>query len=188
MTLTQLRRLRWFVLVVVLAGIGASVAMNVLHAPDNHWARFVAALPPLAVFGCLELVVRIPSSSKGLSTVRIGGASLVAAGAVAISYAQQRAAISDLDFPAWEAMIWPVIIDGMMIVASVSLVEVVRLIRRQSAPAAAAAASPVAVARVLADRLEAPATLAYREAQRSLRELSSVQALNGHKPTESLIS
>ena len=51
--LRQNKRLRWGVLIVVLLGIGASVAMNVLHAPDNHWARIVAGIPPLAVFACL---------------------------------------------------------------------------------------------------------------------------------------
>ena len=35
-----------------------------------------------------------------------------------------------LGFAMWEAMIWPVIIDGIMIVASVSLVEVVRKVRQ----------------------------------------------------------
>jgi len=180
MTLTQLKRLRLAVLVVVLAGVGSSVAMNVLHAPDNLAARFVGALPPLAVFGCLELIVRIPSSSKALSVFRILGATIVAGGAAVLSYAQQYAAIVDLHFPHWQASIWPGVIDGTMIVASLSLVEVVRKIR-QVTEVERPAPTSVAKARIVADQFETPATLAYREAQRKLREESAVAALNGSK-------
>jgi hypothetical protein len=181
MTLTQLKRLRWGVLVVVLACILSSVAMNVLHAPDNTWARFVGALPPLAVAACLELIARIPSSSKLLTVFRVLGAVIVAGGAAYLSYWQQFAAILDLGFPHDQAMIWPGVIDGTMVVASVSLVEVVRKIR-QLTEIDTPAPQPVAAARQWADKFETPETLAYREAQRKLREESAVAALNGSKP------
>jgi len=171
----QLRRLRVLVLIVVLAGIGSSVAMNVLHAPDNLAARFVAAIPPLAVFGCLELIARIPSSSRSLTFFRILGAVFVAGGAATLSYAQQYAAVLGLGFPHWQSVIWPGVIDGTMIVASVSLVEVVRKIRQMTG-----SDQPAATMR-WADQYEDPATLAYREGQRKLREESAVVALNGGK-------
>lgn len=174
--LKHLRRLRRAVLIVVLAGIGSSVAMNVFHAPDFLPARFVAALPPLAVFGCLELITRIPSSSKGLTIVRVLGASIVAIGAAVLSFAQQRAAVESLGFPVWQSWMWPWIIDGSMIVASVSLVEVIKVIRKVSDND-----QPARVTREWSDKFEAPETLAYREAQRKLREESAVVALNGSK-------
>jgi hypothetical protein len=182
MNLTQLNRLRWFVLVVVLAGIGASVAMNVIHAPDNLPARFVGALPPLAVFACLELIARIPSSSKVLTVFRILGAVAVAVGAAYLSYRQQYAAISDLGFPHDQALIWPGVIDGTMVVASVSLVEVVRKIR-QVTEADQPALQPLAQARQWADKFEDPATLAFREAQKKMREEEAqrAKAVNGGK-------
>lgn len=130
--LKALRRLRWLVGLTVLAGIAASVIMNVMHAPDNVWARFVATVPPLFLFGTLELIARIPSSGRMLTVMRVLGAAIVAIGAAAISYAQQRAAVHSLGFPQWEATVWPVIIDGFMVVASVSLVEVVRKIRQMT--------------------------------------------------------
>ena len=132
LTLNQLRRLRWTVLAVVLAGIAASIAMNVLHAPDTLAARLVSAGPPLAVFASLELIARIPSSGRWTTFFRVMGAVIVAGGAAAISYAQQKAAVMALGFAEWESFIWPTIIDGLMIVASVSLVEVVRLIRNMT--------------------------------------------------------
>lgn len=180
MNLPELKRLRWAVLAVVLACILSSVAMNVLHAPDNPWARFVGALPPLAVFGCLELISRIPSSSVWLTVVRIGGATIVAGGAAYLSYFQQFAAIMDLGFPHDQALIWPGVIDGTMIVASVSLVEVVRKIRQMTV-SGQPAPTPVAAARVWADQFEDPATLAYREAAKKLGIQASQErvAVNG---------
>lgn len=177
--LKQLRRLRWAVLVTVLTGIAASIAMNVLHAPDSLAAQLVSAGPPLAVFGALELVVRIPSSSRGLSALRIAGAAVVALGAAAISYAQQRAAVHELGFDAWESYIWPLIIDGIMVVASVSLVEVVRKIRQMTDPGSAA---PTITARLraAADVHESPEVLAYRAEVAKMRRESSVAAMNGN--------
>lgn len=180
--LKQLRRLRWLVLVTVLGGIAASVVMNVLHAPQNLPARFVATIPPLAVFGALELISRIPSSSPWLTRARVAGATFVAMGAAAISYAQQRAAVEDLGFAAWEATIWPAIIDGFMVVASVSLVEVVRKIRELGS------STSLAARRIVADRQESPATLAYRADVERLRRESSVAGMNGNKPEPATVN
>lgn len=178
--LKQLRRLRWLVLVAVLLGIAASVAMNVLHAPDTLWARLVSVGPPLAVFGCLELIARIPSSNPWRTRSRIFGGAIVAVGAASISYAQQRAAVADLGFAKWEAMIWPLIIDGMMVVASVSLVEVVAKVREMSAPGYGAVTSPARL-RAVSDQHEAPETLAFRAAHAQLSRESRLVAMNGSK-------
>ncbi|HTE67054.1 MAG TPA: DUF2637 domain-containing protein [Candidatus Binatia bacterium] len=177
--LKQLRRLRWAVLVVVLCGIAVSVAVNVLHAPDNSTARLIAGVPPLAVYGALELVVRIPSSSRWLSALRISGATIVALGAATISYAQQRAAVRELGFAMWEAMIWPVIIDGIMVVASVSLVEVVRKMRQLTAEEIEAV-TPAAKLRAAADVHESPEVLAYRADVAKMRRESNLVAMNGN--------
>lgn len=181
--LKQLRRLRILVFITVLLGIGASIAMNVLHAPDNPAARLVAAGPPLAVFFALELIARIPSSSKGLSAFRVVGAVVVALGAASISYAQQMAAVRGLGFAMWESYIWPLIIDGLMVVASVSLVEVVRKIRELDGTATAPG-SPARL-RVVSGLPESPEALAYRAAvaadreQQRLRRESHLAGMNG---------
>lgn len=177
--LKQLRRLRWAVLITVLCGIATSIAVNVLHAPDNLAAKFIAGVPPLAVYGALELVVRIPSSSRGLSALRITGATVIALGAATISYAQQRAAVHQLGFAMWEAMIWPVIIDGIMIVASVSLVEVVRKLRQLDTQASEGLTAAARL-RAAADLHESPEVLAYRADVERMRRESSVAAMNGN--------
>lgn len=182
MYLKQLRRLRILVFITVLLGIGASIAMNVLHAPSNPAARLVAAGPPLAVFFALELIARIPSSSKGLSRFRIAGAVVVAFGAASISYAQQMAAVRGLGFAVWESFIWPLIIDGLMVVASVSLVEVIRKIRQLDGSAMPTGAVP-AQRRGGGDEQETMAALEYRAAvaadKARLRTESHLAGMNG---------
>ena len=179
LTLKQLNRLRWVVLAVVLAGIGASIAMNILHAPDSLAARLVSAGPPIAVFAAIELIARIPSSGRWTTAARITGAAVIAIGAASISYAQQRAAVIGLGFAEWEATIWPTIIDGLMIVASVSLVEVVRLIRNMTnveAPALGSApgSSPVQPRQVeeSAEVLEYRAAMARKRTEGALEGLA----------------
>jgi len=177
--LKQLKRLRWLVLIAVLLGIAASIAMNVLHAPPSLVARLASAGPPVFVFASLELIARIPGSGKWLTRARITGATVVAVGAASISYAQQRAAVHGLGFAEWEAWIWPLIIDGFMVVASVSLVEVVRKIRQMTDPAAGAA-SPTKL-RAAADLQESAEVLAYRASVAKMRQESKLAAMNGSK-------
>lgn len=179
LTLTQLKRLRWTVLLVVLAGIGASIAMNVLHAPDTLAARLVSAGPPLAVFASLELIARIPSSGRWTTFFRVMGAIIVAGGAAAISYAQQRAAVESLGFAVWESWIWPLIVDGLMVVASVSLVEVVRLIRNMTnaqAPVVQPVAGPGRVAQLPVE--ESAEVLEFRAAMARRRTEGALVGLN----------
>jgi hypothetical protein len=179
-TLKQLNRLRWSVLIVVLAGIGASIAMNVLHAPDSWVARGVAAGPPIAVFAALEMIVRIPSSGRWPTIIRIVGAFLIASGAAAISYAQQKAAVMALGFAEWESFIWPTIIDGLMIVASVSLVEVVRHIRNVTNGLTAVDGAPLPEqVRVVQPQVEESAeVLEYRAAMARRRTEGALVGLN----------
>lgn len=179
--LRELRRLRWVVLIVVLAGIATSVALNVMHAPHNNAARFVAALPPLAVFGVIELVSRIPSSSRLLSATRVLASFVVSSGGAAVSYVQQLRFVESLGFDRWVSQTIPVIIDGTMVVATLSLVEVVRKIRQVKEVQEAEAESP-AQRRLANDAHESPATLAYRRDVEKLRRDSAVASLNGKSP------
>ena len=171
-TIEQLRRLRWGVLVAVVLGIAGSITLNVLHAPSgNPIARAIAGAPPLAVFATIELISRIPSSSKLLSFGRISASMAVALVGGSISYVQQMNYVRDLGFARWEASIWPISIDGLMIVATLSLVEVVRKIR-QLEEAQATVTTPIARLRAVADQHEDEKTLAYRAAATNLRKVS----------------
>jgi hypothetical protein len=179
-SLNRLRRLRWLVGIGVVSGIAVSIAINVLHAPDNRWARVIAGVPPLAVYAILEFISHIPSSSRWLSIVRIAGATIVAGGAAYLSYAQQYAAIVALGFPLDQARIWPAVIDGTMVVASVSLVEVLRKARQIQAQVDEATDSDPSVRRLRLEVQESPEVLQYRRAHERLRATGELpEASNG---------
>lgn len=126
--LASLRRLRWVVLAVVAVGIAVSVAINVLHAQDSVVARLLSAWPPLALFGAIELISRIPTSGRMLSAGRIIGALIVGGVGLAVSYSHMYGEVGKYEGN-WQAIIWPASVDGLMIVAGLSLIEVVRKIR-----------------------------------------------------------
>ncbi len=182
MILSELKRLRLLVLVVVCMGIGSSVALNVMHAPHNLGARFVAAVPPLAVFVVIELISRIPSSSKLLSAGRVLASLVVSGVGGSVSYVQQMAYVRQLGYSGWIAVVFPACIDGVMVVATLSLVEVVRKIR-QVKEAQSATPTTAAQIRAAADQHEDARTLAYRKAAAELRRESAVPLLSA-KPRE----
>lgn len=171
--LREWRRLRWYVLVVVIAGIGTSVTLNVEHAPDNWGAKLVAAVPPIAVFGIIEMVSRIPSTGWLLSTGRILASLAVSGVGAVISYTQQVAYVRGLGFSEAIADWFPVTIDGTMVVATLSLVEVVRRIRtvREEMDSVL---TPVAARRAELDQLEDDRTREYRAAHDHLRRTGTV--------------
>jgi hypothetical protein len=123
------RRMWWLVSVITVAGLGLTMALNVMHAPDTLAGHLIGGFPPVAVLGCLELISRIPQTSRLFSVVRIVSTIGVTVAAFWISYGQQRAYILDQGFEADHARIYPLIIDGAMVVAALSLVEVSRKVR-----------------------------------------------------------
>jgi len=128
--LRHLKRLRWGVFAGVLLGIAVSVATNVLHADDNLISQGIAAWPPLALFGGIELISRIPSSNRWLSIGRIAATLAVAGTAGSISYGQMVGTVAKHGVVGWQGAIWPISVDGLMLVATLSLVEVVAKIRQ----------------------------------------------------------
>ena len=181
--LKHYRRLWVFVTVVTVLLVGITVTLNVMHAPPTWGARLIGGTPPVFVFFCIELVSRIPATSKALSFGRIAASILVSGLSFAISYQQQMEFIHSLGFVGWIAYAYPVIIDGVMVVATLSLVEVTRKVRdlriemeKVAKPGVVRVADPTY-------HLENEATRAYREEVAKMRRQSSVASLNG-KPVE----
>lgn len=129
--LKHFRRLRWFVTGVFSTGIGISVLLQVLHAPEaGGWvAKVIGGFPPVAVFLCVEMISRIPIERWLSGSARVLIAVGVTGGAMWISYEQQYGYIGELGFTGDEVTIFPLIIDGLMFVATLSLVEVTRIVR-----------------------------------------------------------
>lgn len=125
----HLRRLRWAVRGTVLATVAVSVATNVLHALPNPISQGIAAWPPLALLLAIELISRIPATARMRAGIRIGGTGVLAFVAAWISYWHMVGTVASYGETGLSVYLWPLTVDGVMIVASVSLVELAIQIR-----------------------------------------------------------
>ncbi|MEV4202679.1 DUF2637 domain-containing protein [Micromonospora globbae] len=140
MTGTQLRRLRWAVRATLTLGVAASVAANVLHARPNPISQIIAAWPPLALLLTVELISRVPHHRWYLGAIRITAAAVIAVIAAWVSYwhlVGVAARYGESGYGA--AYLLPISVDGLVVVASVSLVEITARIRATSAHAVSTA-------------------------------------------------
>ncbi|MEU7961400.1 DUF2637 domain-containing protein [Micromonospora humida] len=123
MTKTRLRRMQWAVRLTLALGVAASVTANVLHAQANPIAQAIAAWPPLALLITVELVTRIPVHQRALGAIRVIAASTIAAIAAWISYHHMVGVVARYGETGTVPYLLPLSVDGLIIVASVSLVE-----------------------------------------------------------------
>jgi hypothetical protein len=119
----QLRRFQWAVRATLTIGVAASVCANVLHARDNPISQAIAAWPPLALLLTVELVSRVPVHRQLLAFARIGGTAVIAGIAAYVSYFHMAAVVSRYGEHQPNPYLLPLSVDGLIVVASVSLVE-----------------------------------------------------------------
>lgn len=126
--LRMFKVLRWTCRAVVLATVTVSIWANLLHAWGGWVTYVIAALPPLLALGAWELVSRIPirhEASRLIRWSRPGATFGIFGGAAYLSYFHQRDAFYRYthgdESTAW---VLPLLIDGLMIVTSVSIYEV----------------------------------------------------------------
>ncbi|MBO4161742.1 DUF2637 domain-containing protein [Micromonospora antibiotica] len=146
MTETRLRRMQWAVRATLALGVAASVTANILHAQADPIAQAIAAWPPLALLITVELVTRIPVHQRALGAIRVIAASTIAAIAAWISYHHMVGVVARYGETGTVPYLLPLSVDGLIIVASVSLVELSAR-RRESEnprPAPATATPPPA--------------------------------------------
>ncbi|MER7894457.1 DUF2637 domain-containing protein [Micromonospora sp. NPDC094482] len=144
MTDTQLRRLRWAVRATLTLGVAASVAANVLHARPNPISQIIAAWPPLALMLTVELISRVPHHRWFLGAIRITAAAIIAIIAGWVSYwhlVGVAARYGETGYGA--AYLLPISVDGLVIVASVSLVEITAQIRSATPATDSPSADPI---------------------------------------------
>lgn len=141
MKLPQLRRVRWAVRAVLLLGVAASVGANVLHARANPISEAIAAWPPIALLLTVELISRVPVHRRSLAVVRVGATVTIAGIAAWVSYWHMAGVAGRYGESQGSAHLLPFSVDGLVIVASISLVELAGRVRRAEEPA-----EPVAVA------------------------------------------
>lgn len=124
--LNKFKILRWVCWGIVVLTASVSVWANILHARP-HWVAYIfAAAPPLIALGCWEQMSRIPidrDSSKLRRWSRPSAIVLIFAGAAYLSYFHQKSAIMRYTDDVSSSKVLPLLIDGLMIVTSVSTFE-----------------------------------------------------------------
>ncbi|MDG4807626.1 DUF2637 domain-containing protein [Micromonospora sp. WMMD1120] len=120
---SQLQRMQWAVRATLALGVAASVTANILHAQANPISQAIAAWPPLALLITVELVTRVPVHRRSLGAIRVVAASAIAAIAAWISYHHMVGVVARYGETGTVPYLLPLSVDGLIIVASVSLVE-----------------------------------------------------------------
>jgi hypothetical protein len=107
-------------------GIGASLAANVLAAQPTTIGRVIAAWPPVALLLTVELLSRVPVAPGWLSRLRVVSAGAIAGIAAWVSYWHMVAVALEYGEAAAAAHLLPLSVDGLVLVASVCLLELGR--------------------------------------------------------------
>lgn len=144
--LTRLARVRSGVRAVLALGIAASVAANILHAQDNPVGRLVAAWPPVALLLAIELLSRVPVHRPWLSAARLTATAAVAGIAAWVSYWHMVSVAAQYGETGTSAHLIPVSVDGLVVVASVCLVELGARINSLTVAATTVELDPVELA------------------------------------------
>ncbi|HWG98203.1 MAG TPA: DUF2637 domain-containing protein, partial [Pilimelia sp.] len=133
MPLPQLHRVRWAVRATLTLGVAASVAANVLHARPNPISQAIAAWPPLALLLTVELISRVPVHRRGLAVTRWVATAAIAGIAAWVSYWHMAAVAARYGETGTSPYLLPLSVDGLIVVASICLVELSGRIRAASA-------------------------------------------------------
>jgi len=149
-TLSSLKRIGWGTRAVFTLGITASLAGNVLHAKDNLISQAISAWSPLALLLAVELISRIPAQRGIASIARMGATAVIASIAAWVSYWHMAGVASRYGESGAAPYLLPISVDGLIVVASISLVQISGRIRTLSATAdsVAPAAAPAPAAAV----------------------------------------
>ncbi len=141
----RLRRIGWGVRGVFALGIAASLAGNVLHAADNPVSKAISAWSPLALLLAVELISRIPTRRGPMSIVRLGATAVIAGIAAWVSYWHMAGVAARYGETGASPYLLPFSVDGLIVVASISLVEIGGRLRAMNELAAELTPAPVTI-------------------------------------------
>lgn len=152
----HLRRPRAIVRAIVVIGVTASIAANVLGAEDLI-AAGISGWPPVALLLSLEVLTRVPASKRLGAAGRVVATIGVAFAAGWLSYWHMAATVSQHGEVGGSQYIWPLSVDGLMTISAIALVELGARIRAIESQGAALSAAPLieAVERAVAPAIEA---------------------------------
>jgi Protein of unknown function (DUF2637) len=141
--LEQLVRIRTGVRAVLTLGVAASIAANVLHAQPTIVGRAIAAWSPLALLLTVELISRVPVDRRALSALRMTATAAIAGIAAWVSYTHMVGVATRYGEQPTSAHLLPLSVDGLVVVASISLVEIAGRLRALHGLTATADQRPV---------------------------------------------
>lgn len=165
MNLPQLRRVRWAVRATLVLGLAASTVGNILHANPNPVSQTISAWPVAALYLTIELISRIPVHRRSLAFARLFAAAIIAGIAAWVSYWHMAGVAARYGETGASPYLLPLSVDGLVVVASICLVELGGRIRE--AHQTAAVAHPAIDQRALVVTSDAR-TAASRRARRVL--------------------
>src|SRR5690606_3521767 len=119
----RLRRLRLAVRATLAVRGAASVCANVKHAEPNPISQTIAAWPPVALLVTVELISRVPVHRRALAAVRLAATALIAGIAAWVSYWHMVGVAARYGETGASPYLLPLSVDGLVVVASVCLVE-----------------------------------------------------------------
>jgi Protein of unknown function (DUF2637) len=147
----RLRRVRWAVRAALLLGVTASVTANILHAQANPVAQAIAAWPPVALLLTVELISRVPVHRRGLATVRLLATATIAGIAAWVSYWHMAGVAVRYGESGASPFLLPLSVDGLVVVASISLVELAGHLSATVHPSSSEPARPAAAPEAVPD-------------------------------------
>lgn len=164
--LHHLERVRNLCRAALALGLAASLGANIVAADATVVGRVVAGWPPLVLMIVVELIGRVSLDSGWLSWARLATAGGIAAVAALVSYKHMLEVAELAGEGTIEAHLIPLTVDGLVVVASISLVGLNQRIR--SAAPRPKAATPERAPKSPPDK--APAALALAALPATTRE------------------
>nr|WP_233624646.1 DUF2637 domain-containing protein [Actinoplanes sp. ATCC 53533] len=140
-----MKNIRWAVRAALIIGVAASVGANVLHAQPHPISQAIAAWPPIALLLTVEFISRVPVHRRLLAAARLIATATIAGIAAWVSYWHMAGVAARYGETGLSAYLLPVSVDGLIVVASISLVELsARLHLERSDPPATTPVPPQA--------------------------------------------
>lgn len=121
---TPTPRGRWLALFALTLGVAASVVANILHARHNLISQGISAWPPIALLLTVELMARVAVVRRLRAWVRITATTAVAGIAAWASYWHMAAVASTYGEVGPTVYLLPLSVDGLIVAASVTLIEI----------------------------------------------------------------
>jgi hypothetical protein len=119
----QMKRVRWAVRATLWLGLTASTVGNILHAERNPVSQAIAAWPVIALYLTIELISRVPVHRRWLTATRLLAAGLIAGIAAWVSYHHMAGVAARYGETGASPYLLPLSVDGLIVVASICLVE-----------------------------------------------------------------